>query len=300
MDKPKRSYWRRLDNAAKIFPAMSNHKDTRVFRFYCELEEEIQEEPLQKALDQTLEKYPIFLSVMRKGLFWHYLEKSDLPALVREEYKEPCSNLYIRDKKDLLFEVTYYHKRINFEAYHVLTDGTGATAFLEELVKNYLLEVHGEEGLPDVPLADDLVTTPDQESDGFKKYYSKDIKPERKLKKKAFQIHRRNKERDELRIMEAYIPTAEIKKRCKELGVSVSVFITAAIIWAIHQERSRSQMHKPVVMLVPVNLRSFFPSDSMLNFFSFIEPGYQFGKGDDSFEAILGKVKQDFKEQLTE
>ena len=117
---------------------MSNHKDTRVFRFYCELEEEVQEEPLQKALDKTLEKYPIFLSVMRKGLFWHYLEKSDLPAIVREEYKEPCSNLYIRDKKDLLFEVTYYHKRISFEAYHVLTDGS---IFIVPSLTSYNLEI---------------------------------------------------------------------------------------------------------------------------------------------------------------
>ena len=41
-------------------------------------------------------------------------------------------------KKTLLFKVTYYKKRINFEVFHVLTDGTGATEFLKELVKNYL------------------------------------------------------------------------------------------------------------------------------------------------------------------
>ena len=60
---------------------------------------------------------------MRKGLFWHYLEKSELRPIVRKEYKEPCSSLYVRDKKTLLFEVTYYKKRINFEVFHALTDG---------------------------------------------------------------------------------------------------------------------------------------------------------------------------------
>ena len=63
--------------------------------------------------------------VLRKGLFWHYLEPCNLRPIVKEEYKEPCSRLYIRDKKTLLFEVTYYKKRINFEVFHVLTDGTG-------------------------------------------------------------------------------------------------------------------------------------------------------------------------------
>ena len=39
----KRAYWRSLDNAAKLFSAASSPKDTRVFRFYCELKEEVEE-----------------------------------------------------------------------------------------------------------------------------------------------------------------------------------------------------------------------------------------------------------------
>ena len=155
MFEQKRAYWRSLDNAAKLFSAASSPKDTRVFRFYCELKEEVKEEILQEALNQTIQKYPVFLSVMRKGLFWHYLEKSELRPVVREEYKEPCSSLYVRDKKTLLFEVTYYEKRINFEVFHALTDGTGATEFLRELVKNYLYLIH-EEDLEPVELSNQI------------------------------------------------------------------------------------------------------------------------------------------------
>ena len=82
-------HWRRLDNAAKLFPAASSKRDTRVFRFYCELKEDIQQEILQKAVDRTLEKYPIFLSVLRKGLFWFYLERRDIDAFVKEEKRPP-------------------------------------------------------------------------------------------------------------------------------------------------------------------------------------------------------------------
>lgn len=71
----KRSYWRKLDNAAKLFPATSNKKDTRVFRFYCIMKEDVKEEILQQAVEKALEKYPLFLSVMRKGLFWHYWKR---------------------------------------------------------------------------------------------------------------------------------------------------------------------------------------------------------------------------------
>ena len=59
------------------------------------------------------------------------------------------------------------------------------------------------------------------------------------------------------------------------------------------------QEKKPVILMVPVNLRKIFPSDSMLNFFGYIEPGYQFGEGKDSFEDVLETVKIYFRENLS-
>jgi len=129
------SKWRKLDNAALAFPLVTGKNDTRVFRFYCQLKEEVNGEILQAALDQTMEKYPLFQAVLRKGLFWFYLERRDIPAVVKKEAGAPCSGLYIPDKKTLLFRVSYYKNRINFEVFHALTDGTGAMHFLMELVK---------------------------------------------------------------------------------------------------------------------------------------------------------------------
>ena len=68
--------------------------------------------------------------------------------MAAEEKKPPCSRLYIPDKKSLLFEVTYYENRINFEVFHALTDGTGAMIFLLELVQNYLILAHPDDGIP--------------------------------------------------------------------------------------------------------------------------------------------------------
>ena len=298
MFEQKRAYWRSLDNAAKLFSAASSPKDTRVFRFYCELKEEVKEEILQEALNQTIQKYPVFLSVMRKGLFWHYLEKSELRPVVREEYKEPCSSLYVRDKKTLLFEVTYYKKRINFEVFHALTDGTGATEFLRELVKNYLYLIH-EEDLEPVELSNQYLTVKDQEDDSFSRYYDPDFPRKKKKKIRAVQIKKGGKGYEELQINEASMSVKELLGIAREKKVSMSVLRTAAFICAIHEEMSRMQEKKPVILMVPVNLRKIFPSDSMLNFFGYIEPGYQFGGGKDSFEDVLEAVKLYFQENLS-
>lgn len=297
--KQKKAHWRKLDNAAKLYSAASNKKDTRVFRFYCELKEQVQPELLQEALDQTLETFPTFLMVLRKGLFWHYLEPCNLRPVVKEEYKEPCSRLYIRDKKTLLFEVTYYQKRINFEVFHVLTDGTGATEFLKELVKNYLYLAHKEEGLEQVSLQPEDMTVQDQEDDSFLKYYSKDQKRPKKRKLHAFQIRRKKKDGNRLHVHESIVSVQAILKRSRELGVSMTIFLTAIYMMAIHEEMSKMQKKRSVILMVPVNLRKFFPSTSMLNFFNWIEPGYDFATQDENFEAVLNHTKAFFEAELT-
>ena len=84
----------------------------------------------------------------------------------KREKKPPCSRLYIPDKKSLLFEVSYYENRINFEVYHALTDGTGARNFLQELVQNYLILRHPEAGLPYIK-TEEKSTFRDHEEDSF-------------------------------------------------------------------------------------------------------------------------------------
>ena len=294
----KRAYWRELDNVGKMYSATSNHENTRVFRFYCVLKEDISLSSLQLALDQTLETYPIFLSVMRKGLFWHYLEKSSLRPVVKEEKTEPCSSLYIKDKKALLFKVTYYHNRINFEVFHALTDGTGATAFLKELVKNYLCITHAKDGLCNTRLLDEHVTVSDQESDSFSKYYNSKEKVKAR-KEKAFQLPKPKKQDMGLRIHEASVNVSDVLKQARAYHVSMSMYLTAVLMMAIQKEMKLAQKKHPVVVMVPVNLRKFFPSSSMLNFFNCITPSFTFDEKDCEFGCVITQVDRYFKEQLT-
>ena len=137
--------WSRLDNAAKIFPSNSSMRDSKVFRFVCELKDFINPVILQTALDRAVEQFPFFQSVMKRGAFWYYLEESDIKPVVQKEYELPCIPLYDTNKESLLFRVLYYNKRVSVEIYHTLTDGTGALQFFRTLIYYYLLERHCEE-----------------------------------------------------------------------------------------------------------------------------------------------------------
>lgn len=295
----KKIHWRKLDNAAKIFPAVSNRRDTRVFRFYCECAEPIEADALQEALGKTLEKYPLFQTVLRKGLFWFYMEKSSLLPIVQKESEPPCMSLYHRDKKTLLFQVTYFENRINFEVFHALTDGTGAIEFLKELVKNYLLLRYPLASLPDVSLTEQDLTVQDQEDDSFSKYYNRH--PERKGPKKlsSYQLSGDKTAYGDMSITESVVSCSLLLKKAKEYGVSLTVFLSCVLMWAIYKEMPLHKKRKTVVLMIPVNLRNFFPSFSMLNFWGWIEPYFNFSGKDITFDDLICHVRNYFKEELT-
>ena len=290
------SKWRKLDNAALAFPLVTGKNDTRVFRFYCQLKETVDGEVLQQALDQTMKKYPLFQAVLRKGLFWFYLERRDIHATVKQEKRPPCSSLYIPDKKSLLFQVSYHNNRMNFEVFHGLTDGTGAMNFLEELVQNYLILAHPETELPRVEHEEEI-TPGDQEEDSFSQYYSSEIPRNKEKKPAAVKLKGEKLVHSDMDITEVILNVKETLAKARSYGVSITILLTAMLLCSIQEEIPRNRQKKPVTLMIPVNLRNYFPSQSMGNFFGWIEVGYVFEE-DTSFEEVLSSVKQQFQEQL--
>ena len=290
------SKWRKLDNAALAFPLVTGKNDTRVFRFYCQLKETVDGEVLQQALDQTMKKYPLFQAVLRKGLFWFYLERRDIHATVKQEKRPPCSSLYIPDKKSLLFQVSYHNNRMNFEVFHGLTDGTGAMNFLEELVQNYLILAHPETELPRVEHEEEI-TPGDQEEDSFSQYYSSEIPRNKEKKPAAVKLKGEKLVHSDMDITEVILNVKETLAKARSYGVSITILLTAMLLCSIQEEIPRNRQKKPVTLMIPVNLRNYFPSQSMGNFFGWIEVGYVFEE-DTSFEKVLFSVKHQFQEQL--
>ena len=290
------SNWRKLDNAALAFPLVTGENDTRVFRFYCQLKEEVDSDILQQALDRTMEKYPLFQAVLRKGLFWFYLEHSDIRALVKPETEPPCSRLYIPDKKSLLFQVSYYKERINFEVFHALTDGTGAMHFLQELVQNYLILAHPKENFPEIG-RDKKTGRGNIEEDSFSQYYSSDIPKNREKKKAAVKLKGEKLVHSDMHISEVVLSVKEVHQNARSYGVSITVLLTAVMLCSILEEIPKNQQKRPVTLMIPVNLRNYFPSQSMTNFFGWIEVGYTFSDTT-TFEEVLADVKRQFEQEL--
>ena len=135
--------WYKLDNAAIMIPATTRGASTRVFRIVCELKDSIDPEILQEALDRTIWEFPHFNVVLRKGLFWYYLDSTNLMAKVSKDALPACAPLYIPGRRTLLYRVVYFNRRISLEMYHVLADGTGAFVFFRRMIVHYLEMKYG-------------------------------------------------------------------------------------------------------------------------------------------------------------
>jgi len=293
--------WHRLDHAAKIYPVASNRSDTKVFRFACQLFEPIDQTALENALYKTLDEYPMFRSVIKRGFFWYYLESSRLEPAVREEYAQPCREMFDRNEKRLLYEVTYYRKRINLEVYHALTDGAGALLFFRTLIMYYLHNKHEE--LKNVPVQLDYgASATEKLDDSFNRYFDKSKVDELQKKKRPKSVYTFKGLRlsgYRLRIIEGTMPFKELHDRAHEYHTTITIFLTALIICAINDEMTLKDIKKPVVIKVPVDLRSYFSSLTARNFFGLMNITYDFNCKSGRLEDVIGYVAEVFKSELT-
>lgn len=285
---------RKLDNAAIAFPAAAGPRDSRVFRVYCKLNQQVQPCVLQKALDQAILKYPLFQCRLKRGMFWFYFEETDARPVVKTETEASCNELYHRGWDNLLFKVTYNQDKINLEMFHALTDGTGACSFLSEIVKTYLRLLYGiSEEDAEVP-----DTREEQEEDSFSRFYFGG-RQEKQIRKssRAYQLKGRKLPQEDMKIMECMISVRQLLAHSRAHRVSVTAYMTAVLLLAFSRGMTEKQKKKPVVLMIPVNLRNYYPSKSMANFFGWMEIEYQFHKKAD-FEDILLHVKKRFSDEL--
>lgn len=296
MKKNKNKGWRRLDNAAKIFPPTSSNRDPKVFRFSCELYDTVNKDCLQHALNLTLKRFPFYRSILKQGMFWYYFEESRLIPAVTEENTPPCSPIYDANSKELLFRVTYFKKRINFEVFHALSDGVGAVQFLKALVVNYLNLAHKNMEEP-IRLEDYDASVSQMTLDGFSKYFS-EVKVRRIKAPKAFRFKGKRYPNYRIGVIECVIPLNKVKEKTKEKKVTITEYLVALLISAIGENMSVRDKKRPISVSIPVNLRAFFPTKTSQNFFSVVNLTHDFHTQGTTVSDILENVSHFFKENL--
>ena len=289
--------WLKLDNAAKIFPSVSNHAATNLFSISFVLKEEINPTILEEAVSVALERFPYFKVKLCNGLFWYYLDENKLEPHIQEENPFLLELINRIDNRGYLFRVGYYRKKISLEVFHSLTDGYGAMQFIKSIVHAYLL-MTGKIIKDDHSLVlTDVETVREEYEDAFLKNYDKTKKiPNRSFRALHFKADKYTD--DWVSVIIGSLKQDDLKPLLAKYNATVTQFLSAAIMVAASQNRHLFEKKKlPFQIIIPVNLRKYFPSKTLRNFSLIIGTKTDIDKKI-PFEEALEIVKGDFAREL--
>lgn len=270
------SSWYKLDNAAKLYPAIRQTDWAPIFRIDALLKEYVNPEVLQSALSMTYKRFPTFSVHINKGLFWYYFEPNDSVPEARLEDTYPARPFSEIEDKGYLFRVLYFKKRISLEVFHALSDGYGASVFLKTLLFNYLTLVNGKEPVEN-PLELDKygimyykdLPTPEEIEDSFQVYARQE--PLKLHENEAYEIGGTRIKSNSLKIAHILLSVKSLSKLAKEYDCTITEFLTAVLTHSIYNSRIYRHSNKlPVKISVPVNLRKHFASKTLRNFSAYI------------------------------
>lgn len=295
---PQGERWRRLDNTAKIFPVIASENLSNVFRISAVLKEEVDPGTLQRALEEILPQFEGFSVRLRRGFFWYYFENNKRMPVIERETTYPCKYIDPHSNQLFLFRVTYFSRRINLEVFHAVTDGLGAVNFLKALVYRYLdLKQDSRTGYqaPQKISSDVSMNV----EDSYVRHYKKTVK-RKYSSRKAYHITGETLPLDEENVLHGYVDLKALKAVSKSYGVSITRFLTAALIWAIYQEYLGGKpCEKSIGISIPINLRSFFASETTANFFAVTLIDFLSTSEEHTFSEVLEAVSRQMALKIT-
>lgn len=284
----------KLDNAAKLFPAILSNDLTSVFRITATLKEPVKFQAIKEAVGITARRFPYFSVSLRSGIFWHFLEFNDQPPRIHPEEKIPCTAFAVNRKNEPLYRIVLKKNRISVEFIHILTDGAGALEYLKTLLYTYLKITGRTISEPgDIILPESQVAEGEYE-DGYNKFFQKLPPPDKLVK--AWHLPYKRNQRPKLRVIHAEADAGRMLEISRELKVSVTEYFVSVYFFSLQKiftsakEKSKRGKRKVLRIEVPVNMRKLLPSRTMRNFSLFVLPEIDVRLGTYTFEEILKSV----------
>lgn len=284
--------WYKLDLSAIVYPTLQRKDFSSVYRLSLLLKEEVDPLLLQQAVDMTLPRFPTYKAAIRKGVFWRYLEPNDRPGpFVQTDIKNPCMPMPFKANNRYLLRFYYFGNRISLEAHHSLGDGTGGMSVLLTVTATYL-RLKGYE-FPNGGLVKDIYGQPSEGEleDAYMKYANAKVCPPRPGEK-AYRVHGTKEPFYTLNIVEGIMSSSQVMSVAKKYNATITEYLNAVLLYALlqKQEADRRFRLKPVAIAMPVNLRRFFPSETLRNFITMIYPSIDPRLGEYTFEEIVTHV----------
>ena len=286
----KRKRWFKLDNAAKLYPAVATSRWSSMYRVSALLASPVDKETLQRAVDMVLPRFPAFKVRLKRGFFWFYFEENTAPLYVLHEEGHPCMPLKFSENNGYMLRVLYGKNKISAEFFHALADGTGGLCFIKTLVTQYL-------NLTGVPVAFDNGALDPKDApaaseyeDAFQRMPLPKVRTSRK-ETTAYHLHATREMPHTLNLIVASMPCDKVRALAKAMNVTMTEYLAGVMLYVLYLE-AKKEKHaaRPIRISIPINMRQYFETRTLRNFSSFVNPWIDPRLGEYTFEEIVKTV----------
>ena len=291
------SRWYRLDSAGILYSALQREEYSAIYRFSAQMAQPVEPPALQRAILRIMPRFPSFAVRIRRGLFWYYLEPNPAPGpFLKEDVSDPCQPVRFREDDGWLVRFYYYRSRISIEVFHALSDGAGAMVFFRALLAEYLrqtgVDVPEGEGIP----SPGKPPRPEELEDAYTRYAGKHAFGLRRLPR-AYANLGTPEPFYTFHVTMGFVPLDRVRERARHYEASITEYLSAVLIQVLldKQKREHPRRERPVALAIPINLRGWFPSETVRNFITTVRPYIDPALGDYTFPEIVSQVRHFMK-----
>ena len=306
--------WYPLDNAARLFPSIASPAFPTVFRLSATLHRPVSLSVARRVAVDLARRFPHFRVVLRRGVFWYYLEERGGPFPVEADLDPPCSREPTVRRHPELLRILVRGHRIAVEVSHILTDGGGVKEFFRTLLFEYLVEREGLDRQELLPEARELgilswdVDPVDGIDEGeqqyaFRDYYSPRL-PKPVRTSSAWHVPGVRLPHHRYHVTTLLYELSRIKEAARNHGAGVTEYLIAAFLFALQEyqgslpnENGRRNF-RPLRILVPVDLRPVEHSRTLRNFFVFVLTEVDVRLGRYEFTEIIKKIRHQMGSEI--
>lgn len=287
-----------IDNSAILYLALIRRDHTNVFRFSLTMSETIDPVLLQKAVDRVYHRFPTIFSGFRPGFFRYTQVQAEKPPLVQPD--PGCLITMTREEiARCAYRIYYRDSLIIVECFHAVCDGYGNTAAFSTLAAEYLQLKYGLQipaGYPIMPC--DIGPQKEELEDSYLRYA--DAKPLHMPSRYSFQLPGKEASHDVIHEAPRTIPLSGILSAARRHGTSMTALLSAVMAQSVMEVQLQSSPRKvrPVRIMVPIDLRRIFPSNTFRNFILYALPTMEPEENALSLQDLAQKFSRQIKAHI--
>lgn len=250
----------KIDSVSNLYPAMGGY----VFRLCAVLREDIDAALLRRAVRHVAPQFPIMCSHLERT-FMSYVHVAATDLDVVSYGEPPIHSPDMFDTEKPSFRLYVRGKRLAMDVFHGNADGAAAVTFLKALTTAYCCFAAG------VPAPPAIVPKAEVLEDPYKQYY-KPAKAASLLEKESYRMRLPVPKNGGfyVRFSSFSMQVSDIKPVTKPHGCTVNDFLCAAVYFAILRATDAEKSGLPVTISVPLDLRTFYGSQTQRNFAFYI------------------------------